>query len=636
MFSAQNSQVSADFNYIEDVFSTWLYTGSASTQTITNNIDLSGKGGLTWLKCRNSAFNNILFDTARGDFELISNSTAAQADNNRDFVPLSTGFSLKGGENVTNNTGNNYVSWTFREQPKFFDIVTYTGNGVSGRQIAHSLGSTPGCMIIKGTNTADNWPTYHRSLSTPANNALILNGTNAALGAGFWTAVPTSTVFSLSADSAVNGSGNIYVAYLFAHDAGGFGLTGTDNVISCGSFTTDGSSNATITLGYEPQLVLTKRTDNTGAWGLYDNMRGWSLTAQNYLLPNTSGAEGSISGTNFRPTATGFNISSPYDASATYIYIAIRRGPMKVPTLGTSVFAPVLYTSNGGTQSITTGFPVDLEIVGSRAGSQGWEQGVLDRLRGNGRALASASTAAEANYSADMPTEFQSNTGVNRTSAYFNNSGSLIDWAFRRAPGFFDVVCFTGAGTALTVNHNLAATPELIIIKRRDGISYRWKVTSSVLTDPNTYYLTLDDTGAQTPFGANFIYNRTSTTFSVSSDLAQSGWTWVSYLFATCPGVSKVGSYTGTGALQTVNCGFTSGARFVLIKRIDSGSNWYVWDSTRGITSGNDPYLLLDTTAAEVTSTNYVDTDATGFKVTAAAPIALNASGGTYLFLAIA
>jgi hypothetical protein len=114
-----------------------------------------------------------------------------------------------------------------------------------------------------------------------------------------------------------------------------------------------------------------------------------------------------------------------------------------------------------------------------------------------------------------------------------------------------------------------------------------------------------------------------------------SGFTFVAYLFASCPGVSKVGSYTGTGALQTINCGFTGGARFVLIKRTDSTGDWFVYDSARGITSGNDPYLLLNITAAEVTGTNYVDTTSVGFQVTAAAPAGLNANGGTFVFLAI-
>jgi hypothetical protein len=130
----------------------------------------------------------------------------------------------------------------------------------------------------------------------------------------------------------------------------------------------------------------------------------------------------------------------------------------------------------------------------------------------------------------------------------------------------------------------------------------------------------------------------TSTNFYVGDDTRTngSGYTYVLYLFATCAGVSKVGSYTGTGTTKQIDCGFTAGSRFVLIKRTDSTGDWYVWDSVRGITSGNDPYVFLNDNVAEVTNTNYVDTHSTGFQVTAAAPAALNASGGTYIFLAIA
>jgi hypothetical protein len=59
-------------------------------------------------------------------------------------------------------------------------------------------------------------------------------------------------------------------------------------------------------------------------------------------------------------------------------------------------------------------------------------------------------------------------------------------------------------------------------------------------------------------------------------------------------GVSKVGSYTGTGTTLSIDCGFTAGARFILIKRTDSTGDWYVWDTARGIIAGNDPYLLLN------------------------------------------
>jgi hypothetical protein len=140
---------------------------------------------------------------------------------------------------------------------------------------------------------------------------------------------------------------------------------------------------------------------------------------------------------------------------------------------------------------------------------------------------------------------------------------------------------------------------------------------------------------------ASIIWNNTtptSTVFSLgtSGTVNLNGGVFIAYLFATCAGVSKVGSYTGTGALQTINCGFAAGARFILIKRTDSTGSWYVWDSANGISSGNDPYILLNTTGGQVTGTNYVDTDTTGFKVTAAAPADLNASGGTYTYLAIA
>jgi hypothetical protein len=143
----------------------------------------------------------------------------------------------------------------------------------------------------------------------------------------------------------------------------------------------------------------------------------------------------------------------------------------------------------------------------------------------------------------------------------------------------------------------------------------------------------LDFSSAATPF--------TSTNFRVSFGASTDGknassTTYVAYLFATCAGVSKVGSYTGTATTKQIDCGFTGGARFVLIKRTDSTGAWYVWDSARGIVAGNDPYLLLNSTAAEVTNTDYIDTYSAGFEISSTAPAAINASGGTFIFLAIA
>jgi hypothetical protein len=114
------------------------------------------------------------------------------------------------------------------------------------------------------------------------------------------------------------------------------------------------------------------------------------------------------------------------------------------------------------------------------------------------------------------------------------------------------------------------------------------------------------------------------------------GTTNIAYLFASLPGISKVGSYTGNGSSQTINCGFTSGARFILIKRTDSTGDWYVWDTARGIVTGNDPHLSLNTTAAEVTSNDTIDPDSTGFIVNQVAATNVNVNTATYIFFAIA
>ena len=130
----------------------------------------------------------------------------------------------------------------------------------------------------------------------------------------------------------------------------------------------------------------------------------------------------------------------------------------------------------------------------------------------------------------------------------------------------------------------------------------------------------------------------TSSVFTVGPNNATniSGADYVAYLFATLPGISKVGAYSGTGNDINVDCGFDAGARFVLIKRTDSTGGWYVWDTARGIVSGDDPWFLFNDTQAEITYNDFIDPYTSGFTVTSGAPATLNTSGGTYMFLAIA
>jgi len=627
--------------YIEDVFSTWLYTGngtfSGETNVITNNIDLATQGGMVWIKDRTSAgTENCVSDTVRGGTSkmISTNSTAAQTGSGSNISFQTTGFTALTSGTNTNYTGENYVSWTFRKQPKFFDIQTYTGTG-SAQNISHNLGSVPGCIIIKRTDTAGYaWAVYHRGLGTPASNFLFLNTTDATqTGTVIWNNTnPTSSVFTVGGYTDVNASGGTYVAYLFAHDAGGFGLTGADNVISCGSFTNNGSGNATVSLGYEPQWVMIKNTTSAENWYVNDIMRGMPTPAANqYLIPNTSGAEGT--GGAIAPTSTGFAITG-LTASATYIYIAIRRGPMALPTTGTQVYSGVLRTGTGSAANVTgAGFPPDLVISEQRIDPKG---DFSDRLRGTTQLLKSYETSAEST-DANSITSFSMDGMAVGTGFTANRSGrTYVYWFLRRYPSVFDEVCYTGTGSARTINHNLTVAPEMYIVKTRStgGTNRGWWTYVAPLGNAQALYLN-DNSNAQ---GAGIwnTTNPTSTVFSVDGSylVNESGTTYVAYLFATCAGVSKVGSYTGTGATQTINCGFTGGARWVMVKRTDSTGDWYVWDTARGMVSGTDPSLLLNSNTGEVNA-NSVYTITTGFQIVSTAA-GINASGGTYIFLAIA
>lgn len=619
-------------NYIEDVFSCFLYTGNSSTQTITNGIDLLGKGGLVWCKDRTAANGHDLSDTARGftgNCGLTTDSTAAATGSDITGA-TSSGFTLGNISGNANYNGDKIVSWTLRKQPKFFDIQTWTGTG-SNTTISHSLGSVPACIMVKRTDTTGAWQVYHRSLANT--EYLVLNTTAAkATGATRWNSTtPTSAVFSLGTDATVNASGGTYVAYIFAHDAGGFGLTGTDNVISCGSYTGTGAAGNNITLGYEPQWVMLKRTDSTGGWFMHDVMRGMPLTNSYYLTANTSGAETEGGIPIISPTATGFQMETgigSWNASGdTYIYIAIRRGPMKVPTSGTSVFA-IGGSAISGSSTLTTSFPVDAFIQNSLTSSASNSR-FCSRLQGSNRRLVTSNTDAEAADSGDSQ--------FGGASYKVEGAGGGVVYGMQRAPSFFDEICYTGTGSATTVTHNLGVVPELMIVKKRNTGGDDWYVYSQPTGNQYATYLNLSYKGDS----GSSAWNSTSPTSSVfslgaSGGINGSGSTFVAYLFATCAGVSKVFSYTGNGSSQTINCGFTGGARFILIKRTDSTGDWYVWDSARGIVSGNDPHLSLNTTAAEVTSDDTIDTDSTGFVVNQLSATNVNVSSATYIGLAVA
>ena len=634
---------------VEDVISTYLYTGNGTSQTINNGIDLDGEGGLVWIKARTNGVtaNHSLFDTERGIYKwLRSNLTSAELSYSNTVTAFNEdGFDL-GVNNQQNYSGEDYASWTFRKAEKFFDVVTYTGSAAT-QNIAHNLGSTPGMIIIKRTDTGpSDWIVYHQGLNNgtdPEDYYLILNGTASENNAWIFNkTAPTDTTFTVGGGTGnVNTSGGTYVAYLFASDAGGFGDDGSESIIKCGSYTGNGTSGHLIDIGFEPQWVLIKRTDASTPWYLADSMRnmankGASNIPSNYLFPNESWSEEYIRN-NYQGThhieakPNGFAINpSENDLNRNgnnYIYIAIRR-PMKTPESGTEVFAlqdpgyPV--DSNG--LAFTSNFPVDLALLKERTNStDGWY--TMSRMQGSGNFMKTNSTAAES--SGVTYGTFDHNTG------WYSTASASMSWMFKRATGFFDVVAYTAAGSPLTENHNLGVAPEAIIVKKRSGAA-NWTWSSGF--GGTLVQMEVNTTNASSA-SDGYIDSVTSTTFTTGgSGAVISSGTYIAYLFATLAGVSKVGSYTGTGNSLDIDCGFSNGARFVMIKRTDSSSDWWVWDTARGIVSGNDPTLRLNSTAAETTTADYIDPLSSGFTLTTAGNwlYGMNYPSGNYIFLAIA
>lgn len=633
LLAAAGASAAAAGLYVDDVFSCFLWDGhpAGGEKDIVAGIDLT-EGGLVWTKVRNASDSHYLVDSEIGKTgsyydNLATNLTGSLVTNQTYGVETfnDNGFTVDGSHPRINDGSKEYVSWIFRKAAGFFTVIKYSGNSTAGHNVAHDLGSVPGCILIKKLGGSSDWYVYHRGLNI--SKALRLNDDGVQV-TGVWNSTaPTSTHFTLANNTEVNESGYQYIAYIFAHNDQSFGTDSDEAIIECGNYIGTGTVPHDISLGFEPQWLMIKRADGgSQTWRIFDTARGINTNlADPHLYPNQPTDEQNaddylnVTPNGFTLTETNSTVNGNGD---NYVYVAIRR-PHKPPEAGTDVFQPLHV--QGGT-AMNVGFRADMLIAGFRDGGSSVAQINESRLLPKYQVTSTSDSAGGSEFYWDQQNQLTARSG-----------GNFINWVFRRAPGFFDVVAWEGTSTSGSstdaLNHGLGAIPELIIGKKHSHTG-NWTVYSSV-TGINKE-LELNNNAAVASVTNMIKAAPTATTFTVGYGLNQDERYFIGYFFASLAGISKVGSYSGTGSNVGVDCGFTAGARFVLIKRTDSTGDWYVWDSTRGIVGGNDPYLLLNSTAAEVTNTDYIDPLNAGFTVTSSAPADLNASGGTYLFLAIA
>ena len=634
--------------FVDGLFSTFLYEGTGSDNLeINNGINLSGKGGLVWAKSRDNANPHWLVDTERGlNKSIQSNTTATEATGSDQILSFdSDGFTLGNRNEGQNGSGLSHVAWTFRKQPKFFDIVAYDGTG-SARTISHNLGSVPGMIMIKHLNGSSDWHVYHRSTdsSAPEDYILHLNTNDARSDETIFNdTAPTSSVFSVNDDIKVNGGGgNKYVAYLFAHhnDDGGFGEPGDQDIIKCDTFTNSGST-VSVNLGFEPQLFMFKNASSTGSWFVADSTRGMYVgDTDRYLAWSGSGAEANLAA--WTPTSTGVDIDGSVLGNGDYIYMAIRRGGMQTPSTPSTVFnigTVQTDTNRTLTNSLTGKLSPDFVLYRTTGDGANWF--AQTRLMGNDTLFPNTDSVANTSSYGNSWGKEMHNVAADGTTS---TGTSSFGWMWARARGYFDVVAYTGTGSATTVNHNLGATPEMIWVKSRETVlnATDWWVFHKNLSTPADDSLRLNSDGAENTGNGALLWNSTMPTSSVFSlgtytSVNQSGKNFIAYLFATVAGVTKLGSYTGNDGTTNVDCGFTNGARFVLIKKMNGTGDWVVLDSERGIVDGNTPYLRLNTTDAQdnLGARDIIDPLASGFTINANMG-GVNDNGDTFLFYAIA
>ena len=330
------------------------------------------------------------------------------------------------------------------------------------------------------------------------------------------------------------------------------------------------------------------------------------------------------------------------------------------PEVDTSNFKTVLYTGDGGTQYISNvGFQPDLVWIKSRNASA--SHVLSDSVRGANLKLRSNSTAAEAGTDYGVVTSFDSNgfsvggTIDTGDTNYFNRT--YVAWVWKgggdavtgtgtgvtnvsksvNADAGFSIVEYTGGGSASnTVEHGFDnQTPELIIVKCISDAAF-WCVWSSQLT--SNYNLALNLTNAQ--FAANSGSNgglgdATSSDITFVSGSVNlntvngSGRDYIAYCFHSVSGYSKIGSYTGNSSTQTIVTGFEPS--FVMIKTINTVSNWVIFDNKRP-----NEYLMPSLSNAGSSSTDMVTGFVSnGFTLGAdASTAAVNSSAANYIYMA--
>jgi hypothetical protein len=214
-----NSDVSANK---DSGFSIVKYTGNA-TAGATVGHGLDNPPEMIIVKGIDNSLNWIVYHTGIGASDYIQLNTSGATESQSSYnmfnstAPSSTLFTLGNIAN-TNGSGLNYIAYCWHSVAGYSKIGSYTGNGSStGPNV--TLGFTPSFLMVKRTDSGDNWLVFDnkRNTTNPTNLALVPNSSASEsvgnLGNGFNF---LSNGFEVvSTDTGINANGGEYIYMAF-------------------------------------------------------------------------------------------------------------------------------------------------------------------------------------------------------------------------------------------------------------------------------------------------------------------------------------------------------------------------------------------------------------------------------------
>ena len=323
-------------------FQTALYTGTGSTQSITNDGNSDLQPDWVWVKKRDAAESHALADTNRGTSATLFSDSNNQESSSSQVINSfnSDGFQV-GTEGVVNDNTNTYVAWQWKagggttstnsdgdinstvqvNSTAGFSIITDSPANNTARTIGHGLGAKPDVIIRRARNRTEDWCVYHSAFESTLPGGFQGLNTTAAYNDSATTLFTSvsNTTFGVGTDFSVNGAYN-YITYAFK-EVQGYSKFGTYE----GNGNSDGPF---IYTGFKPAFVIVKNADGTTNW----RMNGPDGV---FLSANTNEAVYDSGNGPIDRLSNGFKIRGGDDLRAnhnTFIYMAWAANPFVTST----------------------------------------------------------------------------------------------------------------------------------------------------------------------------------------------------------------------------------------------------------------------------------------------------------------